>query len=320
MLKTLTLKYFRSYKDQKLIFHRGVNAIIGEGLAGKSNILRAIRRIKDFRPINLKFMSHFAPRNALSELELKTKDGYTVKLTQGREAKPIYTLKNRAGQKQTFRKINKKVPLEVKNALNLKDINFQNQLDLPYIVSNSAGQVTKIINEITKVSSVDNWIKRINQDVKSLSIILNDAVQERKEVRQELANMKDLEKLEPIMEELYQIEKEEAELERKYYAIESILAEIKAAKQIKRRLERALKAEDIIKEAITIEEQLQDLEDKQDEIISLLDNQSELEKLKKKLSRKTNGYIKALKKSKRCPTCLSRITTKRIKEVRDELV
>jgi len=319
MLKTLTLKNFRSYKDQKFVFHRGVNAIIGEGLAGKSNILRAIRRIKDFRPINLKFMSHFAPKNALSEIELKTSDGFVVNLKQGRESKPVYTLQNKTGKTQTFRKINKKVPSEVRDALNLKEINFQSQLDLPYIISNSAGQVTKIINNITKVSSVDNWIKRINQDVKSLSIILDDAVQERKSVREDIAALKDLEKLEPIMEELQKLEQQQMELERKYYAIESIVAEIKAAEQAKKRLERALKAEDIIKEAIKIEEQLEDLEDKQDEIISLLDHQSELGKLRKEFSKKLNGYIRVLKKSKRCPTCLSRITAERIKEIRHEI-
>lgn len=46
-ISKLTLVNYRNFKNPSLTFQRGVNTIIGENGAGKSNILRAIRLLLD---------------------------------------------------------------------------------------------------------------------------------------------------------------------------------------------------------------------------------------------------------------------------------
>ena len=46
-ISKLTLVNYRNFQNTSLAFQRGVNTIIGENGAGKSNILRAIRLLLD---------------------------------------------------------------------------------------------------------------------------------------------------------------------------------------------------------------------------------------------------------------------------------
>ena len=41
-LKSLTLKNFRSYKDEKILFDKSMNVVIGQNDVGKSTILEAL--------------------------------------------------------------------------------------------------------------------------------------------------------------------------------------------------------------------------------------------------------------------------------------
>ena len=57
MLKTLTLQNFRSYKKKSFEFNKGINLIMGQNGAGKTNILEAIYLLsngKSFRTSNFK--------------------------------------------------------------------------------------------------------------------------------------------------------------------------------------------------------------------------------------------------------------------------
>jgi hypothetical protein len=88
------------------------------------------------------------------------------------------------------------VPEPVTQLLNISDINISNQLDAPFLIMNSPGEVGKVINRITKIEQVDSWISkittRINQSKNVMDILQKDIV----ELKSEVSIYDDLHKLE----------------------------------------------------------------------------------------------------------------------------
>ena len=154
MLKKIKLKNFRSHENTVLEFHKGVNVIYGLGQSGKTNILRAINWVVNNRPSGFNMHSHFSDDDSTS-VELILDNGVvkmekTSKLTTyslNREAKFSYT--------------GRSVPEPIANLLNINEINISNQLDAPFLITDSPGEVGKVINRITKIEQVDSWIAKL---------------------------------------------------------------------------------------------------------------------------------------------------------------
>jgi predicted ATP-dependent endonuclease of OLD family len=319
MLKTLHLKYFKSYEDFTFVFHRGVNAIIGEGMSGKTNVFRAIRRLKDYRPINSRFLSHFANEKALSTISLKTQEGNIVELKQGKNKSPVYTIISKNGNRKEFRRINKNSPIEVKRVINLDEINYQGQLDNPYIVSSSAGQVTKIINNITQINTVDNWLKAIKQNIRSLKFHLSELIIQKKKTIKELDGLNEVRALGLIIKKVKSIKIKIERFEERVYQIAKIIGEIKAAQEEKELLQKSLVIEDIIKDVEKIRKKIDQKEAMIESIIELIDAMIDKERLLEKFTRKKKIYIKGIKSLNQCPFCLSKIDDLTIIRIKREI-
>lgn len=318
MFKSLTLKNYRSYEDFTFYFHKRINAIIGEGLSGKTNVLRAIRLLNDYRPNNKKYLSHFVPKNSTMEITLKTSENATVKLSKNSKGS-IYKTINQGGEKASFRKFGSKVPLEVKKIINLNDINFQFQLDAPYIISNSPGQITKIINGITKVDDIDIWIKQINGLLKAKNTFITVYNEEYKEAKKGIASLKDLKKLEPILKKLNDSKDEMDLLKIKKYKISTLIYDIKKMKVKIKIKDKVILLEQFIDKIKKIQIKKDELVYKMEVFESLLKHEANLKIFKSKLKKIKTRYLDELKKNKQCPTCLSKITSSIIKKIKERL-
>jgi len=154
MLKKIKIKDFRSHENVELEFHPGVNVIYGLGQSGKTNILRAINWVVNNRPSGFNMHSHFSDDDStMVELIL---DNGIVKLTK--TSKLTTYLLNRDAK---FSYTGKSVPEPITQLLNINEINISNQLDAPFLITDSPGEVGKVINRITKIEQVDNWIGRL---------------------------------------------------------------------------------------------------------------------------------------------------------------
>jgi len=189
MIKKIKLHNFRSHEDTELEFHNGVNIIYGLGQSGKTNILRAINWVVNNRPSGFGMHSHFS-KDDKSSVELVLDNGVvnltkTSKLTE-------YSLVNGSSYSYTGRS----VPEPIVNLLNISDINIAQQLDAPFLILDSPGEVGKVINKITKIEQVDSWISkittRINQSKNVMDILQKDIV----ELKSEVSRYDDLHKLE----------------------------------------------------------------------------------------------------------------------------
>jgi len=316
MIKYLTLKNFRSYEDTKIVFSKRVNAIVGEGMAGKTNIIRAIEMLRKLRPFN-RWKSNFADEDAQTEITLRTTDNKEVKLIRGKETE--YIVKDLEKDKTwKFRKLNRNVPNKVYNVLGIRAINVQRQLDPPYMVLSSPPNVTKEINQITNINMIDNWIRAVKDAIKSSDLILTDLLKEKAKILDTLEVVKDIHKIDPTISKLGRVERRKRNLEKKIYMIETTMANIIASERKTKRLKKALQAVGVVDKLKEIEERKENLESLKEDILNFIKASRNVGNLKNKFFDLTDKLIEGLKKSKKCPVCLSAIKQSTVKRMKDE--
>jgi exonuclease SbcC len=155
MIDKLILKNFQAHKESKLEFCPGVNAIIGESDEGKTSIIRALKWAARNQPSGGDFISDFSKKdecsstivigdNEITRLKTKTKNEYWI-------------------NDQSFKALGKGgVPKEVSDILQLDDLNFQNQMDAPFLLSDSGGEVARFLNKIVNLDIIDESLSKIN--------------------------------------------------------------------------------------------------------------------------------------------------------------
>ena len=169
MIKRIEIKNFQSHKDTVIDFDKGVNVICGESDNGKSSIVRAIRWVVENYPsgtekINSKWNEEF--KEPLS-VKLFTENGWVERIrTKTRNG---YTICKGENSPVELSAVGRSVPPEVISFLNVSDVNFQFQMDSPYLLSKTAGEASQYLNQIVHLDSIDKIMSLADSDKRSLS-------------------------------------------------------------------------------------------------------------------------------------------------------
>lgn len=162
MIDSISIQNFQSHKDSKLEFSPGVNAIIGPSDSGKTAIIRALRWLVWNRPQGDAFRSSWGGDTQVS----LTLDGSVIERHKSK-TKNGYILNG-----SEYEAIGTEVPDEIKTVLNLNEINLQSQLDRPFLLDSSPGEVAKHFNKVAHLDIIDKssqvvqkWIRSIDQDI-----------------------------------------------------------------------------------------------------------------------------------------------------------
>jgi exonuclease SbcC len=223
MLKRIKLKNFRSHKHTELQFHKGVNVIYGLGQSGKTNILRAINWVLYNRPSGFNIHSHFA-NVPETEVEIESTNGLILMVKNPKTT--TYIVDNpELPEPQTFTYTGKSVPELVTRILNINEINISNQLDAPFLITDSPGEVGKTINRITKVEQIDSWVSKLTTKVNSTRSKIEIYQEEINKSKQELTFYEGLDELESQINFFNKIEKVIENKESKIYRLDKILTQ-----------------------------------------------------------------------------------------------
>lgn len=174
MIDKITIRNFQSHELTKLKLHPGVNVITGATDSGKTAIVRALRLGIHNRPGGESFRSNWGGDTSV---DIKLNEG--SKVTRIKSKENIYIL-----DKKKFTAFKTNVPEEINKALNMSEINLQNQHDAPFLFSKSPGEVAAHFNKIANIGQIDSGTKAINKSY-------NDAVNKLKFTREDLKDKKE---------------------------------------------------------------------------------------------------------------------------------
>lgn len=204
MLQKIIIKNFQSHKNTEMAFCPGVNVIYGVSQSGKTAILRALKLLAYNRPSGAKYYSNFAPAEGVTEIDVQLDNG-RIKLVKsvkrGKDGSKILNNTRYEMGGMNF-SAGADVPEEIRQLLNLSEINIQNQFDAPFLATSSPGEIARTINRITKLEEVDGWkselTKRINRTNQEMDILVKQA----KQLEIELAKYEGFEDLQNDVDKL----------------------------------------------------------------------------------------------------------------------
>lgn len=203
MIQNLQIKNFQSHKNSTLEFSPGVNIITGPTDNGKSAIIRALRWVAWNRPGGDAFRSEWGGNTHVS-IETETHG-----IARNKGDVNSYVLRE-LGEEEVleFKAFGTDVPDEIKNVLNLDEINLQSQLDTPFLLTESAGQVAAHFNKIAGIDLIDSSLKAIKKEISKSTSLIEQRQDDLKEVKLSIAKFENIEKLETALELLEQKEKD----------------------------------------------------------------------------------------------------------------
>ena len=164
MLENLQINNFQSHKASRLQFAPSVNTLQGNSDCGKSAVMRALNWLI-FNPAGDYFISDWAKRgktiSAPCEVTLEA-NGH--KITRRRDK----DFNGYVMDGEVFEATRNAVPPQILEALGLGEVNVQRQLDPPFLLSLSAGEVSRYINSLVNLTRIDKWVTAVNGRARDL--------------------------------------------------------------------------------------------------------------------------------------------------------
>ena len=163
MIESMHIFNFQSHKETFLAFHEGVNVIIGASDQGKTSIIRALNWCLNNKPNDPETIR--SDWGGDTEVTVNFSDGFSIRRLKT-ASKNEYFLLNEGWDEQKFKSFRKDVPEEIKDVVNLSYLNWQGQLDKPFLVSSNAGEVARTLNDVVDLTVIDQSVSNILSDVR----------------------------------------------------------------------------------------------------------------------------------------------------------
>ena len=127
MIQELSIQNFQSHKNTRLLFDPGVNVIVGTTDSGKTAILRGLRLAINNKPSGQAYCSRWMGKGDTSKVVVTTMEGDVI--TRQEKPDKLYKL-----NETEFKAFGTEVPEEIKNVLNLGEVNDQAQMNMPFLI------------------------------------------------------------------------------------------------------------------------------------------------------------------------------------------
>lgn len=215
MIKTIKITNFQSHKDSTINLHRGINVLTGSTDNGKTSAVRLLDWVANNRPGGESFRSNWGGETSGS---IEKNNG--IEVIRKRDKKDnIYILKIDR-KEEIFRSFGQGVPEEINQALNILPINMQFQMDSPFMLSQTPGEIARYLNEIVNLKDIDtsgynlNRVSRENtQRLSNLESQIHTQKESLKEYRWIRSADIKLKKAEKLGEEIKKIQNRKNRLE-----------------------------------------------------------------------------------------------------------
>lgn len=182
MIKTITISHFQSHKLTSLELHPGVNAIVGSSNSGKTAVLRALYWLRFNRPSGVDFVSHWnQDKNGnpvkSTTVDVQLTDSLGIQRRRAKDFNGYVAYDPRIGPPgKELEAVKTDVPEEIESALNMSDVNIQRQMDAPFLLSASSGEVARFFNRIIRLDLIDRVLstaesrrRKTKQDIERLT-------------------------------------------------------------------------------------------------------------------------------------------------------
>lgn len=164
MIEKVEIHNFQSHKATVLELDAKVNTLQGNSDCGKSAVLRALQWLI-FNPAGDYFISDWARKGKTQTAPCEVivyANGHKIVRRRDKDFNGYYL------DDEMFEATRNTVPKKISDILNLGEVNVQRQLDPPFLLSMSAGEVSRYINNLVNLTRIDTWTSAANSRERKL--------------------------------------------------------------------------------------------------------------------------------------------------------
>jgi exonuclease SbcC len=267
MLKQIELFSFESHQHTVIDLTEGINIFSGASGQGKSSIRRAIMWCMTNKPNGSAMVSWSAFDNKGTQKDpcrvILTFDDLVIERQKGPSLNG-YIINN----EKTLEAVGTSLPDEVATLLNVNDINYENQLDAPFLLSESSGEVARYLNRIVNLDEADRFQSEVESKRQKCNKDITTTEGSIKRLSESVESLAWLDKAEQL---IGQIESKDTIIDSKEATIGSIKQSITDYEELSRKMDsyRGIpeKATALIKKIESF-----DIDDKKSTIVSIYDS------------------------------------------------
>ena len=247
MIRSIRLSNFQSHKDTVLELVPGINAICGESDSGKTAIIRALNWLVTNRPSGAAFQRHGTKE---TEVGLITDDGELVRY---RTAKANgYRING-----TDLSAIRTDVPEEVAKLLGIdSDLNMQGQLDAPFLLSMSPGEVAQTLNRIAHLDEIDTALFNVAKRLRDKGAELKAAQAQQASLEEQHQQFAYLDRMESDVAELELVDRALEEIGLKGIRLRDLMQELLKVRSEMDMLPNVEMMAERYREAVTLQEEV----------------------------------------------------------------
>lgn len=156
---TLHLRNFQSHPDTLVELSPGINAFVGASDQGKTAMIRGLKLVANNSPTGDSIISDWA-----RDAEGKLLSEFSVTVTTD-EARTIRRIKSPSPKRNgydldstKYDAVRTSVPPEVQAALNLEPVNWQSQMDPPFLLADSGGERARFFNQLIRLEVIEKYL------------------------------------------------------------------------------------------------------------------------------------------------------------------
>lgn len=208
MIEKICIHNFQSHKSTTIELSPKVNTLQGNSDCGKSAVLRALHWLM-FSPSGDYFISDWARKgktvSAPCEVIVNV-DGHEVIRRRDKDFNG-YILDG-----EVFEATRNSVPKKILDILRLGDVNVQRQLDPPFLLSMSSGEVSRYINNLVDLSRIDEWTTAANSRERKLKQDIESLTEREDKARSEVDRYSFLPNLDALSDKVTELDRRKKEL------------------------------------------------------------------------------------------------------------
>jgi len=209
-IKKLQIKNFQSHKNTSLEFVDGLNIIVGSTNAGKSSILRALKKVIRNIPDGNNFVNVDETECTISVITDKDEEvTRRVVVSKGETKVNEYILNT-----STFEKFGREIPVEISQVFRIPeidfetirlDLNFADQLEGPFLLMSPPSLKAKVLGKLSGVDILDKAIVQTNKYSRQLNTEIKTNTEIVETLEKELSEFINIQECEKELKNLKQI-------------------------------------------------------------------------------------------------------------------
>jgi exonuclease SbcC len=261
MIQRLELQNFQSHEHSILEFDPGVNVIVGQTDSGKTAIFRALELVIRNKPGGDAYRSYWGGDTNV----ILTVDGVDV-VRHKSKGDNMYAVGD-----DEYRAFGASVPDAVAEILNFGEVNIQKQMDPPYLISSSAGEVAAHFNRVAHLDQIDIGLKNVQAGLRKLNSKKEETDEMLEQQEQELKQYAYLDKFEAKLEVLESLQERKERLIQQHARTNKLIKLIETTSQSILTLESFLRLEESVNTVVQALAQLKALKDQRETLQNRID-------------------------------------------------